>query len=150
MKRDRLGGRDIPVRQRSDKNVRPTGSIVWPRFLALAALAAGGCGDSRRIDYSVPALVKSLKEQDANLRYWAAKSLGSFGSQAESAVPDLMEALTDEHKMVRMGAAYALAEIGAGATEALPLLREAAKDPEPEVRDAASYASERIRARKKS
>ena len=122
---------------------------VWLGFLVMAALTAGGCGDSRRIDYSVPTLVKSLKDEDPNMRYWAAKSLGSFGPHAKSAVPDLVEALKDEHKLVRMGAAYALAEMGASATEALPLLREAARDPVQEVRDAASYAAERIGAKKK-
>ena len=114
----------------------------------VAVLITGlGCGDRRRIDYSVPALVKSLKHNDADMRYWAAQSLGSFGPGAEAAVPDLIEALGDEQKMVRMGAAYALGEIGD--PKALPALRTAIKDSQKEVRDAASFASKQIQTKKK-
>src|SRR5438876_12039390 len=93
-------------------------SLLWLGMLAALSFAAAGCGDSRKIDHSVPALVKSLKDKDPNMRYWAAQSLGSFGPEAEDAVPDLVEALSDEQKLVRMGAAYALGEIGQA--EALP------------------------------
>jgi HEAT repeat protein len=107
-----------------------------------------GCGDSRRIDYSVESLVKSLKDKDPKMRYWAAESLGRFGPKSHSAIPDLIGALTDEDKTVRMGVAYALAEMGPAAAEALPALREAARDPEKEVRDAAEYALKQVQQKK--
>src|SRR5436305_2014104 len=104
-------------------------------MVAVVLSATVGCGDSRRIDYSVPSLVKTLKEsEDPNMRYWAADALGKFGHAAEPAVPDLISALNDQSKMVRMGAAYALGEVGAA--EALPALQTAGKDAEKDVRDA--------------
>ena len=57
-------------------------------LLAAFLSAAAGC-NARRIEYSVPSLVKTLKEdKDPNMRYWAAESLGKFGPEAQSAVPD--------------------------------------------------------------
>jgi HEAT repeat protein len=112
-------------------------------LLAGLLLAAGGCRNPRQTDYSVPALVKTLKEdKDPNMRYWAAESLGKFGPEARSAVPDLIEALKDDSKMVRMGVAYALGEIGGA--DATAALQEATKDPEKEVRDAAASALKQI------
>jgi HEAT repeat protein len=110
--------------------------------------AAAGCGNARRIEHSVPSLVKTLKEdKDPNMRYWAANSLGKFGPEAQAAVPDLVAVLKDENKIVRMGAAYALGEIGS--TEAVSSLREAGKDSEKEVRDAANTALKRIQQKTK-
>jgi HEAT repeat protein len=104
-----------------------------------------GC-NSRKVDYSVSSLRKTLREDtDPNMRYYAAQSLGSFGPEAKAAVPDLIEALKDENRTVRMGAGYALAEIGPAAAAAVPALQEAARDPEKEVRDAAEYALKKIR-----
>jgi HEAT repeat protein len=121
-----------------------TRQVRLPLVLLVALLpAAGGCRNPRQVDYSVPALIKTLKEdKDPNMRYWAAESLGKFGPEAQSAVPELIEALKDETKMVRMGAATALGEIGS--TDASAALREATKDPEKEVRDAAAFALKQI------
>jgi HEAT repeat protein len=121
------------------------------RTILLAGLVVlvVGCGGARKVDYSVPSLVKTLKEdKDPNMRYWAAESLGRLGPEASEAVPALAEALKDEDKMVRMGAAYALAEIGPAARQAVPALQQALKDPEQEVRDAAAYTLKRLAARK--
>src|SRR5262245_11002688 len=106
-------------------------------------IATTGCRDPRRVEYSVPSLVTTLKEdKDPNMRYWAAESLGKFGPEARSAVPDLITALKDENKMVRMGAAYALGSIGSA--DAATALQEAGKDPEKEVRDAAATALKQV------
>jgi HEAT repeat protein len=103
-----------------------------------------GCGNPRKVEHSVPSLVKTLKEdQNPDMRYWAAESLGKFGPEAQPAVPDLIAALKDESKMVRMGVAYALGEIGSA--DAVPALQEAGKDPEKEVRDAAAHSLKQIR-----
>jgi HEAT repeat protein len=108
--------------------------------LLLALLfTASGCRNPRQIDYSVPSLIKTLKEdKDPNMRYWAAESLGKFGPEAQSAVPDLVEALKDDNKMVRMGVVYALGEIGGA--DAVTALQGATNDPEKEVRDAVASA----------
>jgi HEAT repeat protein len=113
-------------------------------LFVLLLQAAIGCRDARRVDYSVGSLVKTLKEDnDPNMRYWAAESLGKFGAEAKPAVSDLVTALKDESKLVRMGAAYALA--GVGSTDAITALQEAEKDVEKEVRDAAATAVKQIR-----
>jgi HEAT repeat protein len=105
--------------------------------------AVAGCRNAKRVEHSVPSLVKTLREdKDPNMRYYAAQSLGQFGPEAQSAVPDLIAALKDEDKMVRMGAAYALGEIRS--PDAVPALQEATKDPEKEVRDAAAFALKQI------
>jgi HEAT repeat protein len=113
-------------------------------FGLLAGIVLVGCGNSRRIDYSVPTLVNSLKDPDPNMRYYAAQSLGGFGAQAVPAVPDLTDALKDDVPMVRMGAAYALAEIGAPAAAARNVLEQTTKDSDAKVRDAAAYALKRL------
>ena len=124
------------------------GAPGLPLFLACLVLSLAGCS-GRKVDHSIPSLVKTLKEKDPNMRYWAAESLGHFGAEARSAVPDLIEALKDEDKMVRMGVAYALAEIGPAAADAVPALKGALKDQAKEVRDAAAYALKHIQTRKR-
>ncbi|MCI0704195.1 MAG: HEAT repeat domain-containing protein [Planctomycetia bacterium] len=105
-----------------------------------------GC-NSRKVEHSVPSLVRTLKEdKDPNMRYFAAESLGQFGAEATSAVPDLIAALKDENAMVRMGVAYALGEIGS--SDAVPALQEASKDGEKQVRDAAVHALKQIQQKK--
>jgi HEAT repeat protein len=125
-------------------------SAAGPLALLLGGLAllAAGCR-SRKVDYSVPSLVKTLHDKDPNVRYWAAQSLGHLGAEAKPAVPALIEALGDEDAMVRMGAAYALAEIGPDASESVPALRGRLQDPAPEVRKAAAYALPRVQAKKR-
>src|SRR5262245_9763145 len=116
-------------------------------LLLLLIVVALGCGNPRKVEHSVPSLVRTLKEdKDPNMRYYAAQSLGQFGSEAASAVPDLITALKDEHAMVRMGAAYALGEIGSA--DAVPALQEASKDGEKQVRDAAAHAIKQIQQKK--
>jgi hypothetical protein len=119
--------------------------LVRVGLLVLAGTAAAaGCKDPRKVEHSVPSLVKTLREdKDPNMRYWAAQALGGFGKQAEPAVPDLAAALKDEDKTVRMGAAYALGEVGS--KDAEPALAEAGKDPEKEVREAAAFALKQLR-----
>jgi HEAT repeat protein len=113
-----------------------------------AILLAAILGCQRKLDYSVPSLVKILKEdKDPNMRYYAAESLGHYGPEAQSAVPDLIEALKDESAMVRMGVAYALGEIGS--PDAAPALQAATKDPDKEVRVAAAAALQQIQQKDK-
>lgn len=115
-------------------------------LLVICAVVAG-CGSVRRVDHSVEKLVTTLQDNDPNMRYWAAESLGHYGPAAKSAVPELAATLQDDSKMVRMGAAYALAEIGPAAEPARDALTAAANDPEQEVREAAAYALQRVSAK---
>lgn len=115
--------------------------------IILAACLLAGCGGVPKVDYSAKKLAADLKHNDPKMRYWAAESLGHYGSEAEAAVPDLVAALKDEDKMVRMGVAYALAEIGPPAEPARDALTAATNDPEKEVRDAATYALRQISAK---
>ena len=102
-------------------------------LLVALALVVGGCRNPRHVEHSVSSLVTTLKEdEDPNMRYWAAESLGKFGPEAQSAVPDLIACLKDENKLIRMGVAYALGEIGS--TDALEPLQEMTQDPEKEVK----------------
>jgi HEAT repeat protein len=123
---------------------------LWAKraSVVLAILLVAGTGCRRKLDYSVPSLVKILKEnKDPNMRYYAAESLGHFGAEARVAVPDLVAALKDDNKMVRMGVAYALGEIGSA--DAVPALQEATKDPENDVRVAAQTALRQIQQKAK-
>jgi HEAT repeat protein len=61
-------------------------------------------------------LIGSLKDQDPEIRYWAADALGKIGSA--SAVPALIAALRDPLDAVRMSACVALGDLKA--REALP------------------------------
>ena len=118
-----------------------------PVVLAILLATSLGCR-ARKLDYSVPSLVKILKQdKDPNMRYYAAESLGHFGPGGRSAVPDLIAALKDENQTVRMGVAYALGEIGSA--DAVPALQEATKDPENDVRVAAQTALRQIQQKAK-
>ena len=61
-------------------------------------------------------LIESLKEEDPEIRYWAADALGKIGSA--SAVPALIAVLRDPLDGVRMSACVALGDLKA--REALP------------------------------
>jgi HEAT repeat protein len=113
--------------------------------LALVVMVAMvGCGKKAK-EYTAPSLLQLLKDKDPKMRYYAARQLGHFRSQAAEVVPPLTEALKDEDKDVRMGAAYALGEIGPDARSALPALQAALRDPEEQVRKAADYAIQKVR-----
>jgi HEAT repeat protein len=120
-------------------------AIFKDLILCPMILIASGCGSGvKRIDYSVEKLTKTLKDKDPQMRYWAAESLGRYGSEANVAIPDLTQALEDESELVRMGAAYALGERGAAAETARPALQQATKDSDSQVREAAAYALKQI------
>lgn len=113
-----------------------------PILVCLAVLAAG-CGSKKR-DYSVPAMIKSLTDKDPEVRSTAATVLGKYGPQAREAVPALIAALRDDDKHVRKATVYALAKIGRDARDAIPTLKETLRDKEPKVREAAAYALKEI------
>jgi HEAT repeat protein len=115
------------------------------RTLILVCLAVfvSGCG-SKKQDYSVPGLIKSLTHKDPDVRSTAATGLAKYGPQAPEAVPALTAALKDEDKHVRRAVIYALAAIGRDARDAIPGLKETLKDKDPKVREAAAFALKEI------
>jgi HEAT repeat protein len=68
---------------------------------------------------AVPALVKALAHQDAEVRHEAAQALRSIGPGALAAVPDLIKALDDEQIAVQLPSLLALGSIGPEAKDAL-------------------------------
>lgn len=60
---------------------------------------------------AVPALIKTLNDEDKWVRRRAAESLSQIGEPAKDTVPALREALSDEDSLVRVYAAQALANI---------------------------------------
>lgn len=112
-------------------------------LIGLAMIVMVGC--SKKNEYTAPSLLVLLKDKDPKMRYYAARELGHFRSQAAEVVPPLTEALKDADKNVRMAAAYALGEIGPDAESALSALEAALRDPEAEVRKAADYAIKKVR-----
>jgi HEAT repeat protein len=65
-------------------------------------------GDGPRV---VPALIESLKDADADVRWSAAIGLGYFGAEAAAALPALEEAERDSDPRVREGARVAISRI---------------------------------------
>lgn len=71
---------------------------------------------------AVPALIRVLESQDAELREKAADFLGSLGLAASQAVPALTAALADHYPDLAERAAWALGRIGPAAKSAVPAL----------------------------
>src|SRR5262245_27717875 len=70
---------------------------------------------------AVPALLDALKDQNAEVREWAAHGLYyRIGMKAKAAVPALVAALKDQNAEVRSRAASMLGGIGAEAKPAVP------------------------------
>lgn len=65
-------------------------------------------GDAPKV---VPALIASLKDTQADIRWSAAIGLGYFGAEAESALPALEEAQRDKDGRVREAARVAISRI---------------------------------------
>jgi HEAT repeat protein len=114
-------------------------------LIGLALVVLVGCGKKKEKEYTAPSLLELLRDKDPKMRYYAARALGHFGSQAGEVVPALAEALKDEDKNVRMVSANSLGEIGPVAKSALPALETAQRDPEAEVRKAADSAIKKVR-----
>ena len=66
-------------------------------------------GDAAKV---VPALIESLKDVHADVRWSAAIGLGYFGAEAETALPALEEAQRDTDARVREAARVAISRIG--------------------------------------
>jgi HEAT repeat protein len=79
---------------------------------------------------AVPELIDALRDNDDEIRLWAAITLGQIGPNAVSAVEPLLASVRDEeHLVVGVSAIKALGEIGPVATAALPVLASMVDDP---------------------
>lgn len=87
---------------------------------------------------AAPAIGKIIvllhNEDDSEIRWTAARTLGKIGRAAKEATPMLVEAMKDPEPLVREHAAEALGDIGPDAKEAIPELVKALKDPDARVR----------------
>jgi HEAT repeat protein len=92
----------------------------------------------------LPALMKALGDNDADVRAWSAQAIGDIGPDAAEAVPALIALLRNQDVGSRNSAAIALRGIGPEAKSALPALREALSDPNKDVRRFAAAAIEKI------
>jgi HEAT repeat protein len=97
---------------------------------------------------AVPELIKTLKDEDAELRREAEFALGSIGADAASATEALIASLGDEDQEVRHAACYALGKIGPGAKEAIPALKKGLKSDDKFLRFASIWALLKIHADK--
>jgi HEAT repeat protein len=77
----------------------------------------------------IPVLTGLLRDQDSQVRFWAAKTLGATSPEA------VWEAVQNQAPAIRADAARALGSLGR--KEALPTLRRLLQDEAPEVRAAA-------------
>jgi HEAT repeat protein len=117
-----------------------------PRNRNAAALALSRLGKP-----AIPTLLRSLKDQDPDVRRWAVFALAQVRDGKE-AVPGLVAALDDEMGFVRVEAAQAIGRIGqtwpnangerqkSPAADAVPGLVRSLKSDDPNLRSAAADA----------
>jgi HEAT repeat protein len=92
----------------------------------------------------VPALVKSLEDENSDVRWRAAKSIGTLRAMPNLSVPALAERLRRDHAInVRCYAIINLAKFGKAAESAVPDLATATNDPDSAIR---SYAKDALKA----
>jgi HEAT repeat protein len=106
----------------------------------LRTIAAGYAPGTPLARTALPALVRSLRAPDAEMRVAALRTLRSLNADARPAVPALCESLADPDERVRRSAAEVLGGLGPAARDAVGELRLALADRSPAVRRAAGDA----------
>jgi HEAT repeat protein len=117
-------------------------TLEGPNFMdrRAAARALGNMGPAVA-KVAVPALIKSLRDKDEQVRDWSCWALKTMGAEAKEAVPALVDAMkTDTASNVRWSAANALGQIGPDAKAAIPALMNALRDDDPWLRWNAAIA----------
>jgi HEAT repeat protein len=89
---------------------------------------------------AVPALIRSVRTADPEMRITAIQTLRGMGAEMKPALPVLREALADNDARVRQAAAEAIGLLGSSAADAAEDLRSAMNDQSPDVRQAAGEA----------
>jgi HEAT repeat protein len=105
-----------------------------------AGSPAGGTQRAAVTRTAVPALVRSVRAADPEMRVAAIHTLRGMGTEMKPALPALREALADSDARVRQAAAEALGVLGPLAREAADDLRGAMADSTADVRQAAGEA----------
>jgi HEAT repeat protein len=82
------------------------------------------------IRHAVPALVRTLSDEDWRVATQAAGALGEAALEPDMAVPALVKSLDHPQPWVRTTAAEALGKFGATARQAVPALGKAQHDPD--------------------
>ena len=88
----------------------------------------------------VQPLLGALKDDDTQVRMYAAHGLGRLGKMASGAVEELAAAVGESDMSLRLSALDALANMGPNAKGAMGAVVAALKAPEPQVRSAAARA----------
>jgi len=83
---------------------------------------------------AIPLWLEQLKDNDANLRYYAAWGLGTLREHPELCIPALMRSLDDPVASVQTASAKSLQDFGPLAVEAVPKLTNLFTSPDPNVR----------------
>jgi HEAT repeat protein len=81
---------------------------------------------------AVPDLIRSLNDNDPEMRWRAAEILGRMGPEAKEAVPDLIARIDDPELRVRKAAIRALGQIGPASSPAVPALIRVLRDEAPQ------------------
>ena len=105
-------------------------------------LASRASDSSRRqvAEEAIPALIRTLEDEDEGARRWAARTLGIIHGEPETTLPALVAVLGDSEPCVRAWTAEALGRYGEIATSQVPALLDAFKDEAGLVRSAAATA----------
>jgi HEAT repeat protein len=107
---------------------------------AASGNSPGGTRTSSNTRTALPALIRSVRAADPEMRVAAIQTLRGMGNDMKPAVPAMREALADSDARVRQAAAEALGALGPLARDAADELRTAMSDSSPDVREAAGEA----------
>ncbi|HEV3262006.1 MAG TPA: HEAT repeat domain-containing protein [Gemmataceae bacterium] len=130
-------GPDAKLALRSLVKVVKTDTDDLARRQALEALDKIGRPDNADLSF----LRDYLRDQNTDLRGFAASALGKLGPDARGAAPDILPLMADRAASVRQQAARTLGKVGADSKEKVfDALREALKDSDRDVRLAAAEA----------
>jgi len=134
-----LGLKSVPILVDSLRAKKA--SIRWS-----AAASLGSVADNVKATKSVLprqailALIKTLRDEDEDVRYTAVYALSRYGQAANEAVPEITKCLKDGEWSVRWIAARHLRDFGPAAVSAIPALKEALQDEDERVRSEAAAA----------
>jgi HEAT repeat protein len=123
-----------------DLDVRMAAAETLKQLSPAAAGTPNGRPAKAAARTAVPALVRSVRSADSEMRVTAIRTLRGMGPEMRPALPALREALADGDPRVRQAAAEALGALGPLARDAADGLRGAMNDATPEVRQAAGEA----------
>jgi HEAT repeat protein len=96
-----------------------------------------------KVEVPIPVLIEALKDEEGEIRWYAAWALSRIGSEAKLAVEPLIEALKDQEGEVRILAAKALSSMGSEIEIPVPILVAALDDQERYVRNFATRTLEK-------